>query len=245
MTTIEDIRQAIDANANDSRMSYWSACETLARSDATDKQREAALKKAARAAHEIGADADQIESDVTLLRSRNAMPNFDEMKRDGDAESRQLVTEAASLEGEADALDVRAKQLRQQAIGKRHSARSIQNAANNASQDDRKVRTKLVERGHPGSLIEKRVEMQQQELQRARNAVTQAEHKLAESVEALETARKDEKRHSTGGGYDPIANHVERRQRDLTHARSELAALESSVETEVDDAVEPQESAAE
>ena len=225
MTTTEDIRQAIDANANDSRATYWTACSVLASSDANAKQREAALKKLTKAAQDIGADADQVDDDLQLLRERDALPDAASQQRDVANEVRQLVDEAASLESEAGAAKARSEELTKQAQAKRSSASASRNAVNQANQRQRAIRQKLAQRGCTDALIEVQVERQQQQLRNAQSAVEKAERELAESVAQHEQAKADPKRHRDGSTHDPIAAHVERRQRDVEQARSKLRQL--------------------
>jgi hypothetical protein len=226
MTTLTDIRQAVDANANDSRNSYWSACETLARGDITGKQREVALKKAVKAAQDIGSDAEQIDADVNLLRERETLPDIGQMKRDTDNEARQLIDEAASLEAQAAAATARATELGQDAAARRSNASVTRNNVNLLVQRMQSLTATLVKRGFPSAVAERDAEQRQREFDGAQHVVREAERELAESVAALNAANADPKRQTHGG--DRIAAHVQRRKRDFDTATRKLRELEAT-----------------
>jgi chromosome segregation ATPase len=230
MTTIESIRKAINANANDARNNYWRALEAIA-SGATQKQKDSALKKAARAANDIGADAEQLEADVQLLRERNSLPDADQIQRDAETEGRQLIDEAASLEAEAAAATARAKELTEQASTMRNRARAARNRVTSIRQRERALRQALGQRGFPVALIEAEVEQQQHELRRLQAAIDRAEHELAAAVETHDTAKRDPKR-VTWPGHDPLADHVAHCQRGLEGERHKLRKMTSKYEAE-------------
>jgi len=242
MLTTSDYQQALKDDANKARTIYWCCIGVLADSDSSKDQADAALRELASAANELGQDAEQIDTDVMLLRERQAAPDLDALERDNSAEARQLNEEAASLDTDAAGAEARAKELRQQAEQLRRRAAAQRTAVNNAKQSDQKIRQQLADRGCPQAMIELAVEEQQRQRQQAVAAVEQAERELAEATAAYEAARAASKRKDYGTSYDPIAEHVEQRQRDVDRAKRALAEIDSRIEVEAPRPAESRES---